>query len=124
MLKTRLSAYGICGNLISWISDFLTGRTQQTKTGATLSQTVSLVSGIVQGGVIGRLLFLLFVNDVVAVLTTRDCTLYADDHKLHSTLNADSDTLLLVGHTFFVIIRFLSNTYCFAQNGTIVHYIM
>jgi hypothetical protein len=96
-LLTKLSAYGISGNLISWISNFLRGRTQQTKIGTALSQTVSLASGVVQGSVIGPLLFLLFVNDVFAILATQDCTcqLYADDLKLYSTLNVDSDTLKL-----------------------------
>jgi hypothetical protein len=38
-------------------------------------------------------LFLLFVNDVIAVLTKNDCAcqLYADDLKLYTTLNTDCD---------------------------------
>jgi ribonuclease P/MRP protein subunit RPP40 len=89
-LFAKLSAYGISGNLLTWITNFLSHRTQQTKVGTALSRVTDLVSGVIQGSVIGPLLF---VNDVIAVLTKKDCAcqLYADDLKLYTALNTDCD---------------------------------
>lgn len=88
-LTIKLSAYGISGNLLKWIEYFLSNRTQQTKVGSQLSDIVSLTSGVVQGSVLGPLLFLLYINDVTRVLAYDGCfcKLYADDMKLYTTLS-------------------------------------
>ena len=92
-LLIKLSAYGITGNLLQWTDSFLSNRTQQTRIGASLSDTVSLASGVVQGSVISPLLFLLFINDVGDLLCCDRCTckLYADDVKLYTTLGVNDD---------------------------------
>jgi len=92
-LLIKLSAYGITGNLLQWIDSFLSNRTQQTRVGASLSDMISLASGVVQGSVIGPLLFLLFINDIGDVLCGDRCTckLYADDVKLYTTLCVNDD---------------------------------
>jgi ribonuclease P/MRP protein subunit RPP40 len=60
-LLSKVAAYGIAGNLLSWIQNFLKDRTQQTRTGSALSHSIDLHSGVVQGSVIGPLLFLLHI---------------------------------------------------------------
>jgi hypothetical protein len=91
-LLSKLAAYGITGELFNWIASFLKGRTQQTKIGSVLSHSISLASGVVQGSVIGPLLFLLYINDVIAVLATEGCVcqLYADDLKLYTVLHTNA----------------------------------
>ena len=83
----------ITTNLLSWIEHFLTNRSQQTKVGNSLSDITYISSGVVQGSVIGPLLFVLFINDIANVFNDSKCTckLYADDLKLYSTLETDSD---------------------------------
>ena len=73
-LLLKLSAYGITDNILKWIEKLLSTRIQQTKVGISLSDTVSLSSGVVQGSVLGPLLFLLYINDVVNVLNCDQCT--------------------------------------------------
>jgi len=62
-------AYGIGDNLLTWIRQLLCGRTQNTRVGNSLSDSVQLRSGVVQGSCIGPLLFLLYVNDVTSVIS-------------------------------------------------------
>ena len=52
-----LSHYGIRGSVLSWLDNFFTGRTHQTKIDNTLSDLADLSSGVVQGSGIGPLMF-------------------------------------------------------------------
>jgi len=47
-LIAKLRMYGICGSLLQWIDDFLSGRSYQTKVGNSLSEVLYIISGIVQ----------------------------------------------------------------------------
>jgi len=99
----NLSAYGTGGNLLTWIRQLLTGRTQNTRVGHSLSDSVQLASGVVQGSCLGPLSFLLHVNDVTSVISDKcKCKLYADDLKLYSeseiTVAGDCHALQVVVH--------------------------
>ena len=88
----KLSAYDICGNLLAWIKQLLTGRTQNTHVGNSVSESVLLGSGVVQGSCLKPLLFLLYINDVTSVISDKcKCKLYADDLKLHSEITLVDD---------------------------------
>ena len=96
-LLIKLRACGIAGNLLKWIESFLSNRSQQTRIGATLSNSILLSSGVIQGSVLGPLLFLLFINDISSVLCDSCCTckLYADDLKLYTKLKINEDSCVL-----------------------------
>jgi Reverse transcriptase (RNA-dependent DNA polymerase) len=72
-LLAKLTSYSVSGNLLNWISNFLSHRTQQTKVGTAMSKVTGLISGLVQGSFIGLLLFPFFINDVIVVLTKNKC---------------------------------------------------
>jgi len=96
-LLTKLSAYGITGNLFEWIRNFLSNRTQQTRVGSQLSSISHITSGVVQGSVLDPLLFLLFINEIGGLLSNERCVykLYAYDVKLYTTLQINEDCTLL-----------------------------
>ena len=58
---------------------------------------VSLYSGIVQGSVIGPLLFVLFINDIIDIFIDGSCVckLFADDAKIYATLDINDDSVNL-----------------------------
>ena len=89
----KLQSYGISGALIRWITSFLSDRSQQTRVGNSLSALTKLSSGVVQGSVIGPLLFVLFINDITQLFNDNKCTckLYADDLKLYTVFNASEN---------------------------------
>lgn len=96
-LLIKLKAYGLTGNLLNWITNFLLDRRQCVKLGDKVSQPVPVLNGVPQGSVSGPSLFLLFINDVSNIFDDLAVSfkLYADDIKLYACYNVTSsgDTL-------------------------------
>jgi len=95
-LLIKLSKLGICGELLRWISAFLTGRMQCVVVENTFSTWVDVISGVPQGSVLGPILFLLFINDITDISdSSTKCSLFADDLKMYSSIDtiADSSSL-------------------------------
>ena len=85
-LVNKLKAYGISGNLLKWISDFLSDRKQRVKVGDKWSDWIEVLSGIPQGSVLGPLLFLIFIHDLPENVLSR-IVIFADDTKLYNQRN-------------------------------------
>ena len=81
LLVEKLKNYGISGNLLSWLQDYLTDRYVQVQVDGALSERIPVTSGVPQGSVLGPILFLLFVNDIPELIHSR-ILLFADDIKI------------------------------------------
>ena len=83
-----LKSYRITPKLLTWITNFLTGRKQTVAVNNALSSFLSVLSGVPQGSVIGPLLFIIYMNDVIECLTSlpgqshSSLSLFADDLKV------------------------------------------
>ena len=62
-LLSQLHFYGIRGNILNWVKDFLDNRTQSVILNGTNSDNIAVSSGVPQGWVLGPILFLAYMND-------------------------------------------------------------
>jgi Reverse transcriptase (RNA-dependent DNA polymerase) len=91
-LLHKLSAYGFKGQLLMWLTEFLTDRKLAVKVGNSFSNTITQISGIAQGTSIGPLCFSLFINDLPKCLKFSKCKLFADDAKIYFRYNVFAST--------------------------------
>ena len=93
-LLGKLSAYGIQGNILNWIKDFLCGRSQIVKVNGEQSAPAAVISGIPQGTVLGPLLFVIYINDILDNIKSEGL-LFADDTKIFHSILTREDALTL-----------------------------
>ena len=64
LLFIKLRSYGLSGILIRWIESFLVGRTQRVSIGGNAAgDWQPVLSGVIQGSVLGLLLLVIYIND-------------------------------------------------------------
>ena len=56
---SKLEAYGVHGHLFSWIKSFLMGSKQRVVVNGLESTREAIISGVLQGSVLGPILFLI-----------------------------------------------------------------
>ena len=79
----KLKAYGVEGELLSLLKNYLENREQSVVLNGQTSEWRKIMSGIPQGSVLGPLLFLIYVNDLPDGINSL-CKIFADDTSLFS----------------------------------------
>ena len=90
----KLSSYGINGEVLSWIKDYLTDRSQTVVLEGKSSSPKPVLSGASQGSVLAPLLFLLYINDIGTKINST-VRLYADDVLIYRTIQSEADGISL-----------------------------
>ena len=91
-LLGKLDSYGIRGELLRWIKEYLSNRSQIVSVNGESSETGNVISGVPQGSVLGPLLFVIYINDILDSIST-DGMLFADDTKIFRQICCREDAL-------------------------------
>ena len=84
-LLLKAGYYGIRNKTNTWLRSFLTGRSQRVVINGSASSWSPVISGVLQGTVLGPIFFLMFINDL-PTNTTSGIKLFADDCVLYRPL--------------------------------------
>ena len=91
-LIQKLRYYGIEGQTLKWIEQFLLGRRQRVLVNGTASKWHEVLSGIPQGSVLGPILFVLYINTLPETIQHSEAYLFADDTKVFKGIFSEKDT--------------------------------
>ena len=87
----KLKTYGIDGKLLKLLKNCLTDCHQRVVLNGQTSSWQNIYAGTTQVSVPGPLLFLIYINDLPAGLTSM-CKIFADDTSLFSKVNDKSNS--------------------------------
>ena len=92
-LITKLQQLGLDPNIVSWVREYLSGRSQCVVCNGAASEYLLVISGVPQGSVLGPLLFLIYINDLtdLDISEGSEVVLYADDILLYRPVLSDDD---------------------------------
>lgn len=107
-LLMSLERSGIRGIALNLIKSYLSDRKQIVKVGNCLSTLKIVKNGVVQGGTLGSLLFLIFINEMSQVPLNGTLYLYADDALILNIHNKSDNIEQIVRNDVIKIIDFLN----------------
>ena len=96
-LLSKLKHYGIDKNIWQWISNFLKNRKQCVVVDGISSSPVDVDSRVPQGTVLGPILFLLHINNLPSIVSSK-VRLFADDCLIYKQIKNNNDQIELQRH--------------------------
>lgn len=115
-LLTRLeNMYGMSGSILTWVSSYLSDRTQSVFVDGQCSPPTLVTSGVPQGSVLGPLFFTAYTSPVFSLISSFGLSQqhYADDSQVYTSVSKTGPYL-----SFHTVESCLSTLRCwYAQNS-------
>ena len=92
-LIDKLCKLGLNPQIVKWVRNYLTNRSQKVVVNGVLSLPMRVASGVSQGSILVPLLFLIFIDDIsgVNISDGSKIVLYADDILLYRPITSPED---------------------------------
>ena len=87
----KLEAIGVEGKVIEWIKNWLSDRRQRVVVEGNFSDWIEVISGVLQGSVLGGILFDIFIDDIDEAALHALLRKFADDTKLAMVVEGKDD---------------------------------
>ena len=95
LLLNKLISLGVCSQTVKWLLEFLSDRHQVVDVNGTRSTTANVTSGVIQGSIVGPVLFVLYINDLLSACPGCTIELFADDAKPYKVIRSIHDCVVL-----------------------------
>ena len=89
VLLNKLHSYGIRGDKLNLLQDYLSNRWQYVNIDGFRSSSIEVKRGVPQGNILGPIFFLLFINDLPSEVLHSEVDIYADDITFSHSVEVD-----------------------------------
>jgi ribonucleases P/MRP protein subunit RPP40 len=93
-LLWKLESCNVTDGVLKWIEAFLTDCSQRVVLGGITSTWLPILSGVLQGYVLGPVLFVIYINDLPSAVCSQ-LLLYMDDTKITRQMKSDYHSYIL-----------------------------
>ena len=90
MIEKLKNQFGIKGKVGNWIKNFLSNRQQQVLIEETTSEKSKVLSGSIQGSVLGPVLFLMYIKDISKHVDA-NTKIFVDGTKINDIIRNEAD---------------------------------
>ena len=109
LLIAKLKNIGFSAPVINWFTSYLSSSTVVTSINNITSTPKPVTVGVLQGSILGPLLFLIFINDLPQCLKHCKSILYADDTLLYYAERTENDLQVKINEDLNSLSQWLNN---------------
>ena len=110
ILLDKLENAGVRGTALRWFHSFMAGRSQRVLVGSTLSSDIlEILIGVLQGSILGVILFLVFINDICRAAPELLKIFFADDIEGMVTADNMDELIIKANNQIRLILRWYSS---------------
>ena len=95
-LLLKLHSLGTSSQALIWFKSYLMDRKQSTRLGTSLSDELMITHGMLQGSILGPMLFNLYINDLPSAVKSSCTDSHVDDTKIYGSFSAKNMNSCLV----------------------------